>query len=90
MQTAVASVSLPGPLDEKLAAIAAAGFRGVEIFENDLLSFNGTPAEVTNRFHRFLRGKGVMMPAGENASGCELCWRLKGCAGGSSDRQRAA
>ena len=46
MQTAVATVSLPGPLDEKLAAIAAAGFRGVEIFENDLLSFNGTPAEV--------------------------------------------
>ena len=51
MQTAVATVSLPGPLDEKLAAIAAAGFRGVEIFENDLLSFNGTPAEVANRFH---------------------------------------
>jgi sugar phosphate isomerase/epimerase len=64
MQTAVATVSLPGPLDEKLAAIAAAGFRGVEIFENDLLSFNGTPAEVANRFHRFRRGKRVMMPAG--------------------------
>lgn len=46
MQTAIATVSLPGTLDEKLAAIAAAKFRGVEIFENDLLSFNGTPAEV--------------------------------------------
>jgi sugar phosphate isomerase/epimerase len=64
MQTAVATVSLPGPLDEKLAAIAAAGFRGIEIFENDLLSFNGTPAEVANRFHRSRRGKGAMMPAG--------------------------
>jgi 4-hydroxyphenylpyruvate dioxygenase len=45
MQTAIATVSLPGTLDEKLAAIAGAKFRGVEIFENDLLSFNGTPAE---------------------------------------------
>ena len=43
---AIATVSLPGTLDEKLAAIAGARFRGVEIFENDLLSFNGTPAEV--------------------------------------------
>ncbi len=44
MQTAIATVSLAGTLDEKLAAIAAARFRGVEIFENDLLSFDGTPA----------------------------------------------
>ncbi|HML11090.1 MAG TPA: TIM barrel protein [Stellaceae bacterium] len=46
MQTAIATVSLPGTLDEKLTAIASAKFRGVEIFENDLLSFNGTPGEV--------------------------------------------
>jgi len=46
VQTAIATVSLPGTLDEKLAAIAGARFRGVEIFENDLLSFNGTPAEI--------------------------------------------
>jgi len=46
MQTAIATVSLSGALDEKLAAIAAAQFTGVEIFENDLLSFNGTPADV--------------------------------------------
>jgi 4-hydroxyphenylpyruvate dioxygenase len=46
LQTAIATVSLAGTLDEKLAAIAAARFRGVEIFENDLLSFDGTPAEV--------------------------------------------
>ena len=46
MQKAIATVSLSGTLDEKLAAIAAAKFRGVEIFENDLLSFNGTPSDV--------------------------------------------
>ena len=46
MKTSVATVCLSGDLSEKLQAIAAAGFRGVEIFENDLLSYNGTPAEV--------------------------------------------
>ncbi len=46
MQTAIATVSLSGALDEKLAAISAAGFKGVEIFENDLLSFNGKPSDV--------------------------------------------
>jgi len=46
MQTAIATVSIAGTLDEKLEAIAAAGFTNVEIFENDLLSFNGSPADV--------------------------------------------
>jgi 4-hydroxyphenylpyruvate dioxygenase len=46
VQTAIATVCLSGTLDEKLQAIAAAQFKGVEIFENDLLSFNGTPADV--------------------------------------------
>jgi 4-hydroxyphenylpyruvate dioxygenase len=45
MRTAIATVCLSGTLIEKIAAIAAAQFKGVEIFENDLLSFNGTPAE---------------------------------------------
>lgn len=45
MQTAIATVSLSGTLGEKLEAIAAAQFKFVEIFENDLLSFNGSPAE---------------------------------------------
>lgn len=49
MQMSIATVSLSGALDEKLEAIAAAGFKGVEIFENDLLSFNGTPADVRRR-----------------------------------------
>lgn len=46
MQTAIATVCLSGTLREKLEAISAAGFTAVEIFENDLLYFNGTPAEV--------------------------------------------
>jgi 4-hydroxyphenylpyruvate dioxygenase len=46
MKLSIATVSLSGDLAEKLDAIAAAGFKGVEIFENDLLSFHGTPADV--------------------------------------------
>jgi len=46
MKTSIATVCLSGGLSEKLQAIAAAGFRGVEIFENDLLSYNGAPADV--------------------------------------------
>jgi 4-hydroxyphenylpyruvate dioxygenase len=46
MQTAIVTVSLSGGLAEKLEAIAAAGFAGVEIFESDLLSFNGSPRDV--------------------------------------------
>src|SRR5262245_55441907 len=49
LQTAIATVCLSGTLNEKLEAIAAARFKGVEIFENDLLSFDGTPAQVGRR-----------------------------------------
>ncbi|WP_354683605.1 TIM barrel protein [Cupriavidus necator] len=42
----IATVSLSGTLPEKLDAAAAAGFDGVEIFENDLLHFGGSPADV--------------------------------------------
>jgi 4-hydroxyphenylpyruvate dioxygenase len=45
MKTSIATVSISGDLAEKLQAIAAAGFDGVEIFENDLLTFGGSPAE---------------------------------------------
>jgi 3-dehydroshikimate dehydratase len=46
MKTSIATVSLSGSLNEKLEAIAAAKFDAVEIFENDLVTFNGTPADV--------------------------------------------
>lgn len=42
----IATVSLSGTLPEKLEAAAAAGFDGVELFEHDLLTFDGTPADV--------------------------------------------
>lgn len=38
MKTSIATVSISGTLEAKLQAIAAAGFDGAEIFENDLLS----------------------------------------------------
>ena len=46
MKTSIATVSLSGELEEKLQAIAAAGFYGVEIFENDFLTYDGSPVEV--------------------------------------------
>ncbi len=42
----IATVSLAGGLQEKLEAAANIGFDGVEIFENDLLTFDGTPEDV--------------------------------------------
>ncbi|WP_417669662.1 bifunctional sugar phosphate isomerase/epimerase/4-hydroxyphenylpyruvate dioxygenase family protein [Roseibium sp.] len=46
MKTSIATVSISGDLKEKLAAIAAAGFDGIEIFENDFLAFDGRPRDV--------------------------------------------
>jgi 4-hydroxyphenylpyruvate dioxygenase len=44
--TSIATVSLSGDLAEKLQAIAAAGFEAVEVFENDFLTFDGSPRDV--------------------------------------------
>ncbi|WP_272910922.1 bifunctional sugar phosphate isomerase/epimerase/4-hydroxyphenylpyruvate dioxygenase family protein [Falsiroseomonas oryziterrae] len=46
LPTSIATVCLSGTLPDKLEAAAAAGFDGVEIFENDLLTFDGTPSDV--------------------------------------------
>ena len=46
MRRSIATVSLSGTLNEKLTAVANAGFDGVEIFENDLIAFPGSPREV--------------------------------------------
>ncbi|MDF0543798.1 TIM barrel protein [Sphingobium sp. H39-3-25] len=46
MSNAIATVSLRGTLEEKLRAAAAAGFAGVEIFENDLVGSPLSPREV--------------------------------------------
>ncbi len=49
MRTAIATVCLSGDLPEKLEAAAVAGFKSIEIFENDLLTFNGTNLEARQR-----------------------------------------
>jgi len=46
MFSSIATVSLSGTLDTKLRAIAAARFDGVEIFENDLLTYGGSVGDV--------------------------------------------
>jgi 4-hydroxyphenylpyruvate dioxygenase len=46
VKTSIATVSLSGDLRSKLHAIASAGFDGIELFESDLLTFNGTPRVV--------------------------------------------
>ena len=46
MKKSIATVSLPGKLREKLEAIAGAGFEGVEIFEPNLKTFDGSPREI--------------------------------------------
>ena len=48
-RTAVATVCLSGTLDDKLAAAAAAGFDGVEIFEPDFVASPSSAAEVRRR-----------------------------------------
>ncbi|EOD77499.1 4-hydroxyphenylpyruvate dioxygenase [Grimontia indica] len=42
----IATVCLSGTLRQKIEAIAKAGFRGIEIFENDLITHNGSVHEI--------------------------------------------
>ncbi|GGT83982.1 bifunctional sugar phosphate isomerase/epimerase/4-hydroxyphenylpyruvate dioxygenase family protein [Actinomadura citrea] len=49
MRRSIATVSLSGSLADKLTAIGAAGFDGVEIFENDLLGSDMSPEDVRRR-----------------------------------------
>ena len=46
MKTSIATVSISGNLREKLAAIARAGFDGIEIFEQDFIADAGSPREI--------------------------------------------
>lgn len=49
MRRSIATVSLSGTLNEKLTAVANAGFDGVEIFEQDLLCSLWTPRRIRER-----------------------------------------
>ena len=46
MKRCIATVCLSGTLEDKLHAGAAAGFDGVEIFENDLVNSRATPHQI--------------------------------------------
>ncbi|MCR6475164.1 sugar phosphate isomerase/epimerase and 4-hydroxyphenylpyruvate domain-containing protein [Variovorax sp. ZS18.2.2] len=46
MHRSIATVSLSGTLRQKLEAIAAAGFDGIELFEADFINFKGTATEL--------------------------------------------
>lgn len=46
MKTSIATVSISGTLREKLTAIAAAGYDGIEIFEQDFIADDASPAEI--------------------------------------------
>src|SRR5262245_16236490 len=46
MIRSIATVSIGGSLNEKLRAIAAAGFNAVELFENDFTCFDGSARDV--------------------------------------------
>jgi 4-hydroxyphenylpyruvate dioxygenase len=45
LRWSIASVCMGGALEDKLAAAAKAGFRAVEVFENDLTFFRGKPRD---------------------------------------------
>ncbi|WGV15026.1 bifunctional sugar phosphate isomerase/epimerase/4-hydroxyphenylpyruvate dioxygenase family protein [Fuscovulum ytuae] len=46
MRTSIATVSIAGTLPEKLEAVAAAGFDGIEIFEQDFIASDMSPRDV--------------------------------------------
>jgi len=46
MRRSIATVSMSGTLRQKLEAIAAARFDGIELFENDFIAFNGSAREL--------------------------------------------
>jgi len=49
MGLSIATVCLSGTLEDRLDAAAAAGFRGVEIFENDLVAAVSSPEDIRAR-----------------------------------------
>jgi 4-hydroxyphenylpyruvate dioxygenase len=55
MFSSIATVSISGTLEQKLRVIARAGFDGVEIFENDLLTAQGSPRQMA----AFMRDLGL-------------------------------
>jgi 4-hydroxyphenylpyruvate dioxygenase len=59
MLHSIATVSLSGTLEEKIAAIAGAGFDGIELFENDLTVYPGSPRDARS----LIEGHGLRLIA---------------------------
>lgn len=55
MKRGISSLSFSGPLGRKIDAAARAGFAGIEIFREDLIDFDGKPADVA----RLARDAGI-------------------------------
>lgn len=53
MRTSIATVSLSGTLEEKIAACAAAGFDGVEVMDADVVSSRRTPRAIGDFIRSF-------------------------------------
>ena len=51
MRSSIATISLSGTLEDKLEAAAACGFDAVQIFDSDILYYQGTPASVREMVH---------------------------------------
>ena len=62
LRKSIATVCLSGTLPDKLAAAAAAGFQGVEIFENDLLTYEGCAADIKNWYDAVVPGGMMIFP----------------------------
>lgn len=62
MRRSIATVSLSGGLQEKLYAAAAARFNMVEIYENDLTFYDGTPADVRRLLEELGLGVSLFQP----------------------------
>ena len=65
MYPSIATVCLSGTLQEKLAAIAAAGIKHIEIFENDLVSFDGSVKDAASLIHDHRLQVGVFYAASQ-------------------------
>jgi len=46
MNYSIATISISGTLEQKMVAISEAGFQGIEIFENDLITSKKSPTEI--------------------------------------------
>lgn len=46
MKTSIASVAISGDLKKKLTVIAGAGFDGIELCQQDLIAYNGSPGDL--------------------------------------------